>query len=533
MDPSSGAWFLTQSHLFLVAIYITVGSAAVLVFYELYSLICPKLRESSSSWPPTPPEVPILGHLHLLKANPHLDMHALSLKYGPIVHLRLGSTHALVISSSSMAKLVLKNHDKSFASRSSSGAAVEILSHGFQDLACAPYGPHWRHMRKLCLLELFSMKRIESFANVRNVEVSSLVSSIREESAAGKPIVMSIKLGHLMLNIISVMSMGMRMINHSDSQHNGDDEEEELKNFLDAVKELFRLGGVVNNLGDYFPRLRWLDLQGYERRLRNVTKVFDDFVLKQVDHKRKLGSSCDSNARKDLLDILLSLPNETNGKLSMHTVTSTMLNILSAGTDTSSTTVEWTLAELIRNPAVMAKVQSEIDTYVGKARRVEEADFPNLPYLEAVVKESLRLHPPAPLLIPHESIEPCELLSYNIPAKTRLYVNVWAIGRDQAEWEDPLEFCPERFIGKDIDLKGQDFRILPFGSGRRMCPGISLGLAVVQLTLARLLHSFDFSLPSWQNPEELDMSETFGLTMSKTEPLQLMASPRLSKELYD
>jgi cytochrome P450 len=208
-------------------------------------------------------------------------------------------------------------------------------------------------------------------------------------------------------------------------------------------------------------------------------------------------------------------------------------DILSAGVDTSSSTVEWALAELITKPTVLEKLQAEIDSYVGNARSVEERDLAHLPYLDAVVKETFRLHPPAPLLLPHESIEPCNLLGYNIPSKTRRWVNVWAIGRDPAEWETPLEFLPERFVGSEIDARGQDFRFLPFGSGRRMCPGITLGMAMVQLTLSRLVQSFDFSLPFGKKLEDLDMSETFGLTVTRSSPLQLTALPRLLSKLYN
>lgn len=181
----------------------------------------------------------------------------------------------------------------------------------------------------------------------------------------------------------------------------------------------------------------------------------------------------------------------------------------------------------------MKKVQDEIDALVGKSRKVEESDLSELPFLAAVVKETFRLHPAAPLLLPHESIEPCKLLGYEIPAKTRLYVNVWAIGRDPSEWVNPSEFTPERFVGSEVDVSGQHFGLLPFGSGRRMCPGMALGLTVIQFTLARLLHSFDFSLPSPEKAEDLDMSETFGLTITKTQPLRLTAFPRLPRELLE
>ncbi|CAM6099831.1 unnamed protein product [Calypogeia fissa] len=513
--------------------FITGTLVAAVVLYQVFRQLHSKWNggqpSSRVSWPPSPPALPILGHLHLIGANVHRDMHALSVKYGPLVHLQMGSTHSLVVSSAEMAKLVLKTHDKSFASRPSSGAVLEIFSHNYQDLACAPYGPHWRHMRKICVLELLTCKRIQSFSYLRNEEMSSLVRSIWHESTSGQPVTISVKLAHLLLNIMALMTMGKRLISWGAEQQ---EDEAELKNFKETITEMFILSGVVNNLGDYFPSIRWMDVQGYERRMRKTSKNFDDFVMKLIKDKRALNAVV-SDDKKDMLDVLLSLTSEANGKLSDETVMSTMQNILSAGVDTSSSTVEWALTEMSRKPFIMEKVRAEIDSVVGKARKVDESDLPRLPYLGCVVKEALRLHPAAPLLLPHESIEPVKLLNYDIPAKTRLYVNAWAIGRDPSHWTNPLEFYPERFLDSDVDVTGQNFGLLPFGSGRRMCPGMVLGLTVIQFTLARLLHSFEFSLPSPLKPEDVDMGETFGLTIFKTQPLQLMATPRLARELYD
>jgi len=208
-------------------------------------------------------------------------------------------------------------------------------------------------------------------------------------------------------------------------------------------------------------------------------------------------------------------------------------SMIAAGVDTSSVTVEWGMAELIRNPLVLRKLTSELDKVVGKGRMVREADLPNLKYLQAVVKEVFRLHPPAPLLVPHESTRDCELAGYFVPAGTRLLVHAHAIGRNPKAWDDPLRFDPERFMRRpDVDVKGQDFGLLPFGSGRRACPAITLGTVSVQWTTAVLVHAFAWSLPAGQSFRNLDMTKEFGITTPRANTLLLHAVPRLSADLY-
>jgi 4-hydroxyphenylacetaldehyde oxime monooxygenase len=194
--------------------------------------------------------------------------------------------------------------------------------------------------------------------------------------------------------------------------------------------------------------------------------------------------------------------------------------------ETSALVSEWTMAEVLRNPEVQRKAQAELDEVVGRDRRVRESDLPNLKYLKAVVKEALRLHPIIPTLVPHQSNTACKAFGYDIPARTQLLVNVWAIGRDPAVWADPLEFDPERFLGggrhAQTDFGGKAFELLPFGSGRRMCMGMPLGALLVEAGVATLLHCFAWSLPT-----DLDMSEGAGLSAKKAVPLCAVASSRL------
>lgn len=199
-------------------------------------------------------------------------------------------------------------------------------------------------------------------------------------------------------------------------------------------------------------------------------------------------------------------------------------DLLIAGTDTSSTAIEWTMSELMRHPTVMKKLQKEIEAVVGLDGTVNESHLDKLEYLYMVLKETLRLHPVAPLLIPHESMEDCEVDGYHIPKKSQIIVNAWAIMRDPSIWPDPDTFKPERFLERDVDMRGQDFRLIPFGSGRRGCPGMLLALTVVRLVVAQLVHCFDWELPDGMAPDDLDMSEHFGIVTNRAKPL--MAIPR-------
>ncbi|KAL5990692.1 hypothetical protein ACLOJK_011595 [Asimina triloba] len=211
----------------------------------------------------------------------------------------------------------------------------------------------------------------------------------------------------------------------------------------------------------------------------------------------------------------------------MHKSSFSLQETLVAALDTSSATIEWTLSELLKHPRVMKKVQEEMQRVVGMDRAIEESDLANLDYLNMVVKESMRLHPVAPLLIPHESMEDCTIYGFQIPKKSRIIVSAWAIGRDPNAWPNPEEFYPERFIDLKIDVKGQDFQLIPFGSGRRGCAGIQLGLTVVRLVVAQLMHCFDWQLPDGMSATDLDMIEKFGIVTPRLNDLWAIPSWRL------
>jgi len=194
--------------------------------------------------------------------------------------------------------------------------------------------------------------------------------------------------------------------------------------------------------------------------------------------------------------------------------------------------MEWAMSELVKQPHLIKKATEELDRVIGRDRWVEEKDIPQLPYIDAIMKETIRKHPIAGLLVPHLSIQDCDVAGYKIRKGTRVFINTWSIGRDPSIWDAPEEFRPERFLGKDIDVNGQNFELLPFGSGRRMCPGYSLGRKVVSSTLANMLHGFNWKLPDNMKCEELSMDEVYGLTTCRKFPLVVVMEPRLSLHLY-
>ncbi|KAF9592798.1 hypothetical protein IFM89_017368 [Coptis chinensis] len=300
-------------------------------------------------------------------------------------------------------------------------------------------------------------------------------------------------------------------------------------NLKSSMQEVMMLAGAFN-IADFIPYLGALDLQGLSRRMKDLSKIIDGFLEKIIDEHVRDAKTLQGQHR-DFIDVMLSLmeSNETHQEhLDRDNIKAIMLDMLAAGMDTSTTVIDWTIAELLRHPRCMKLVQEELENVVGLNRMVEEKDLPKLDYLKMVIKESMRLHPVAPLLIPRESIEDITINGYFIPKKSRVLINNWALGRDPNSWSSNAEeFYPERFISTNIDVHGRDYRFLPFGSDRRKCPGLQLGLTVIELVLAQLVHCFNLELPDGLAPNDVDMSEKFGLTLPRANHLAAIPTYRL------
>lgn len=502
-----------------------VSYAAVWLATVALVLLSRSLRRRKLNLPPGPKPWPIIGNLNLIGQLPHRSIHELSQRYGPIMHLRFGSFPVVVGSSVEMAKAFLKTHDVTFASRPKT-AAGKYTTYNYSDITWSPYGPYWRQARKMCLMELFSARRLDSYEYIRREEMNALLKGLFESTK--KPILLKDHLSTVSLNVISRMVLGKKYTDGSDP--NAIVSPEEFKKMLD---ELFLLSGVLN-IGDSIPWLDFLDLQGYIKRMKALSKKLDRFLEHVLDEHHERRKGVKDFVAKDMVDVLLQLADDPNldVKLERHGVKAFTQDLIAGGTESSAVTVEWAISELLRKPEIFEKATEELDRVIGRDRWVEEKDIVDLPYINAIAKETMRLHPVAPMLVPRFSIEDIKISGYDIPKGTRVLVNVWTIGRDPNLWENPNEFIPERFIGKDIDVKGQDFELLPFGSGRRMCPGYSLGLKVIQSSLANVLHGFTWNLPPNMKKEDLDMNEIFGLSTPKKIPLVAIIEPRLPPHVY-
>ncbi|CAN6363402.1 unnamed protein product [Urochloa humidicola] len=433
-----------------------------------------------------------------------------------------------------MARFFLKTRDLAFADRPRT-AAGKYITYNYSGLLWSPYDAHWRQGRKICQAELLNARRLASLEHVRGEEVRSMINEMRAAAGGNQEVALREHLYMVNLNVISRMVLGRKyVVDGAGSSPVAPPEE-----FRRLMEEQLFLDGALN-VGDMIPWLGWLDPQGYVKRMKRLAKKFDRFlehVLDEHNERRRRRREGDEFVAMDMVDVLLELAEDPNLEVPIERdcVKGFILDLISGGTDTSAVTVEWAMSELLRNPDVLAKATEELDRVIGRDRLVGERDMPSLPYMEAIVKETMRLHPIAPFLTPRLCREDTSVGRYDIPAGTRVFVNVWAIGRYPAVWEAPMEFRPERFVGgSGVDVKGQDFELLPFGSGRRMCPGVSLGLKMVHMILANLLHTFAWRLPDGVSvtSEELSMEQTFSLAVPRMIPLQAVAEPKLPAHHY-
>ncbi|KAK9073336.1 hypothetical protein SSX86_007660 [Deinandra increscens subsp. villosa] len=513
------------------------------LFYIIFTART-KSKTSAGEAPELGGAWPIIGHLHLLSGGDQLlyrTLGAMSDKYGPAFNIRLGTRRAFVVSSWEVAKECFTVNDKALASRPKT-AAVKHMGYNYAVFGFAPYTPFWREMRKIATLELLSNRRLEMLRDVRLTEISSGINELygRWRENSYNPVVVELNkwLEHMMLNIVVMMVAGKRYFGVG----GGGDEAERCQK---AISDFFRLIGIFV-VSDAIPFLWWLDLQGYEKQMKKTARDLDLVLggwLDEHREKRRRRSLLDhvkqngeGEGVKDFIDVMLSL--EDQGQLSdiEHdsdtSIKSTCLALILGGSDTTAGTLTWAVSLLLNHPNVLRKLHHELDDHVGKHRHVDESDIKNLVFLQAIIKETLRLYPAGPLLGPREAVEDCTVAGYNVKAGTRLIVNIWKLQRDERVWSDPSEFQPERFMASDhqhVDLRGQQFVLMPFGSGRRSCPGVNFGLQVLHLTLARLVHSFDLGRPS---DLPVDMTESPGMTIPKKMPLEVVLTPRLPSELY-
>ncbi|KAJ8530781.1 hypothetical protein K7X08_023662 [Anisodus acutangulus] len=483
---------------------LSVALPIILIF------LLPKFKNGGkNTLPPGPVGLPFIGNLHQYDTlTPHIYFWKLSKKHGKIFSLKLASAQMVVVSSVKLAKEVLKTQDLVYCSRPSI-LCQQKLSYNGRDIVFAPYNDYWREMRKICVLHLFSLKKVQLYSPIREEEVARMIKKISQQAANSHVTNLSNLMISLTSTIICRVAFGVRF----------DEEAHERKrfDFLLAEAQAMMASFFVS---DFFPSLSWIDkLTGLTNRLERNFKDLDEFYEELIEQHHNPNRP--KSMEGDIVDLLLQLKKEksTPIDLTWEDIKGLLMNVLVAGTDTSAAAVVWAMTGLIKNPKSMRKVQDEIRKLIGNKGIVNEDDIQNMSYFKAVIKETFRLYPPVPLLVPRESMEKSTLEGYEIQPRTIVHVNSWAIARDPEIWTNPEEFIPERFLNSNIDFKGQDYELIPFGAGRRGCPGITLGIASMELALSNLLYAFDWKLPCGN----IDTNVRPGITMHKKNELCLIA----------
>ncbi|KAL0740304.1 hypothetical protein Bca4012_081817 [Brassica carinata] len=464
------------------------------------------LRAKQNS-PPSPVGFPVVGHLHLLKDPVHRCLRDLSQNLGPVFSLRLGSCRAVVVTSASAAEEFLSHeNDVVFANRPTSTLG-KYVAYNNTALSQAPYGDHWRNLRRICTVEIFSAARLKASFEIRRDEMRSLLRTIHAATSKGGNNSVRMELRPLLSGF--TLNVLMRMV--AGKRYYGEDNVE-AKQVRELISEAFELGGYTY-AGDFLPILKLFDFNGYVKKVKNLGSKLEKFLQELVDeHRRNRGKT---EFKNTMITHLLTLQESQPEYYTNEIIKGLVLVLIVAGTDTTAVTLEWAMANLLNHPDVLAKAKTELNNAVSsKGRLMEESDTSTCTYLNKVISETLRLYPAGPMLVPHASSADCKVAGYDIPRGTWLFINAWAIQRDPKVWDEPEAFKPERFDNEE--LKTYHGKFLPFGLGRRACPGMGLAKLVLSLGLGSLIQCFD-----WERDEDMavDMSEGEGLTMPKAVPL--------------
>ncbi|CAL9214787.1 unnamed protein product [Arabidopsis halleri] len=497
-----------------MAILIHMSWVLLLTLISIIFLKKKKTPNSNLRLPPGPRGLPIIGNLHRLNGLPHRWFHQLSAKFGPVMFLRLGFTPVVVISSSEAAEEVLKTKDLETCSRTKLMATGK-LSYNFKDITFAPYTDSWREYRKVAVMEFLNPKKLQTLKLIREEEMDFVVKKI--SNAAPVAVDLSKISFCLAANILCRTALGQNL--HTNKVF---DEE--------RIVKLVEEGSVASGrygFNDFFPGklakfADWL-LRRNKGILEKMFKELDEFYQHVIDdHLKSLDGPKSTDSSADIVAGLLNMADKT-GTGNLDHVKGTLMDLFLGGIDTVAIIIVWAMAELMRNPKVMKKAQEEIRAVLGSKReKITEEDVDKVEYLKLVMKETFRLHPAVPS-IPRETMShQIKIQGYDIPPNTRIQINTWAIGRDPKIWRNPEEFIPERFVDSAINYKGQNYELLPFGSGRRICPAMPMASNIVELGLLNMLYFFDWKLPDGMVGEDIDMEDAGMISFYKKAPLILV-----------
>ncbi|CAH9132332.1 unnamed protein product [Cuscuta epithymum] len=504
---------LTMNHLLFLCLPMIFVAAHVFSRFLIHRL---------RNLPPTPfPALPLVGHLYLVRKQPlHKALYDVSKRYGRVLFLRFGRRPILLVSSPSAAEECFTKNDIVFANRPRL-LAGKYLGYNFTSLPFLSYGERWRNLRRISAVEVLSSYRIQQLAEIRAEEVTDLIRNLFRLSTCDRMVELKPALHDFTFNVMSRMIFGKKY--YGDNAGNS----EAGKLFQEISKSQIRVIPKANVL-DFLPFMRWFGLGGVEKELMSIFEKRDKFMQAVIDEHRGMMATngCDRSSsshptNKTVLDVLLELQISEPELYTDQTIRNLLLVLLQAGSDTTTVTLEWAFSYLLDNPHVLTKAKSDITQNIGNNRVVKESDLDSIPYIRCIVNETLRMHPAAPLLLPHFSSEDSTVAGFHVPQETILVVNAWGIHRDPTVWEEPEVFNPDRFIGGGWK---SGCKFIPFGSGRRRCPGENLALRVLDLAVASLLQCFE-----WEKVDVLKTTESEGnggFTVSAmTHPLRVKCFP--------
>ncbi|KAJ8765625.1 hypothetical protein K2173_014747 [Erythroxylum novogranatense] len=445
--------------------------------------------------PPSPPRLPIIGHLHLQKLPMYVTYNKLAEKYGPIYTLEYGSRRVVVVSSASTIEECFTTKNDPILANRSFLLVGKYLGYNYTAIDHAPYGDHWRNMRRLAASEMLSISRMNSLVSIRNDEVKQMITKLSHESMQNfAKVELKTPFRDLAFNIMTRMTTGKRAF------------DDDLTTYYDSA-----------NPGDFISFWGWFDGGRYEKKLSNIFKRMDTWMQQLVEECR---NKLHPGSLETLVNNLLLLQKSDPKNITDDTIKGFVSGIIFAGNEATYVTIEWAMASIVQDPRILKKLKDEMDNVIGQHRRLEEDDLPKLPYLRMVILEALRMFPATPMIDPHMASEDCTIAGYHIPRGSIILANAWALHRDPTLWKDPDTFVPERFEGiSDGAIKN----FIGFGMGRRSCPGMHLGHRIMGLTLGSIIQCFDWQMISGK---DIDMTGASGVTMPMVVPLEVLCKAR-------
>ncbi|XP_044458759.1 geraniol 8-hydroxylase [Triticum aestivum] len=467
------------------------------------------LADARRRLPPGPRPLPLLGNLLDIGEHPHRSFASLADIHGPLMFVRLGTVPAVVATSPEAAREVLQKKNASMAARRGLDA-WRVMDHDANSMVALPPRGKWRAFRQHSRAALLGPRPLDEHRAVREEEARELVR--RLSAAGGAPVDVAREAFVAMVNVLCRGMFSEKL------------DPAVVSELTDVAEEAAVLSGLPN-VSDFFPALAALDLQGIRRKAGKVLAWLYTLIDEQIE-RRKLSRADGDARRNDLLDVLLDMDGDVRDEdgwvMNQESIRGLLMELL-LGATSVPTTIEWAMSELLQNPPAIHKLQAELRNVLGTrpCAWMEESDTGSLPYLQAVVKETLRLHPPVPFAtgLAEEAVE---IEGYNVPKGTTALVNIWGICRNAKVWDEPNRFLPERFLHREIEFFGADFELIAFSAGKRICPGLQLSSKMVPLILGSMLYHFDWTLPGEEDAAPVDMTEQFGLVLSMAVPLRVV-----------